>query len=440
MNKCAVRGSILSFSDDPFVNPTQDCVDYIDDGMVVMQEGKICDLGPAADIEPGLTSEVYVDDCSGSLILPGFIDCHVHYPQVEIVGAGGKRLMDWLKEYTFVAEQKFSDAAYARGAAKVFLRECLRAGTTTSAVFCTVFPESVQVFFEESEKLNMCNIAGKVLMDRNAPAALTDTPQSAYDQSKLLIQRWHGRGRQLYALTPRFAATSSPGQLDAVGALWSEHPGTYLQSHLSENAEEVHRVIDMHPGRSNYVDVYRHHGLLGPRSIYGHGIHLSDGELSVLHDTGTALAHCPTSNLFLGSGLFDIRRAVDPGRPVRVGLATDLGAGTSFSLLATMNEAYKVAQLNGYSLNATCAFYLATLGAARALYLDDRIGSLSKGKDADLVVLDPKATPLLEHRMQFVQDIEEMLFVFLTLGDDRAVSATFVAGTKRYSRENRNNA
>ncbi len=281
MNKCAIRGSILSFSDDPFVNPAEDCVDYIDDGMVVTQEGKICDLGPAADIEPGLTSEVYVDDCSGSLILPGFIDCHVHYPQVEIVGAGGKQLMDWLNEYTFVAEQKFSDADYARGAAKVFLRECLRAGTTTCAVFCTVFPESVQVFFEESEKLNMCNIAGKVVMDQNAPAAFTDTPQSAYDHSKLLIQRWHGRGRQLYALTPRFALTSSPGQMDAVGALWSEHPGTYLQSHLSENAEEVHRVMDMHPGRSNYVDVYRHHGLLGPRSIYGHGIHLSDGELSV---------------------------------------------------------------------------------------------------------------------------------------------------------------
>ncbi len=347
--------------------------------------------------------------------------------------------MDWLNEYTFVAEQKFSDADYARRAAKVFLRECLRAGTTTCAVFCTVFPESVQVFFEESEKLNMCNIAGKVVMDQNAPAALTDTPQSAYDHSKLLIQRWHGRGRQLYALTPRFALTSSPGQMDAVGALWSEHPGTYLQSHLSENAEEVHRVMDMHPGRSNYVDVYRHHGLLGPRSIYGHGIHLSDGELSVLHDTGTALAHCPTSNLFLGSGLFDIRRALDPGRPVRVGLATDLGAGTSFSLLVTMNEAYKVAQLNGYSLNATRAFYLATLGAARALYLDDRIGSLSKGMDADLVVLDPKATPLLEHRMQYVENLEEMLFVLMTLGDDRAVHSTYVAGTKRYSRENQDN-
>ena len=359
----------------------------------------------------------------------------MHYPQLEIVGAGGRQLIDWLNECTFPAEQKYSDAGYARTEARTFLRECLRAGTTTSAVFCTVFPESVDAFFEASEELGMRNIAGKVLMDRNAPAALADTPQSAYDQSKTLIERWHGRGRQLYAVTPRFAPTSSPEQLDVAGALWNEHPGTYLQSHLSESTGEIQWVKDLFDARMDYVDVYQHHGMLGPRSVYGHGIHLSDRELAVLHETGSALAHCPTSNLFLGSGLFDIASVTDPGRPVRLGLATDLGAGTAFSQLATMSEAYKVAQLNGYSLSAPRAMYLATLGAARALYLDGRIGRISAGMEADLVVLDPAATPVLEHRMQFVRDVEEMLFVLMILGDDRAVHSTYVAGRRLYSRD-----
>lgn len=411
-------------------------METIDDGIVVMEGGRIKQVAPTAAILQDIPGDIRVDDCSGMLVMPGFIDCHVHYPQVEIVGAYSKQLMDWLEKYTFVAEQKFEDPEYARSAAKVFLRECLRAGTTTSAVFCAVFPESVDVFFEESEKLNMRNIAGKVLMDRNAPTALCDTPQAAYDQSKKLIERWHGRGRQLYAVTPRFAATSSPAQLEAAAAVWDQHPGTYLQSHLSENTGEIEQVMRMYPQCSNYVDVYDRYGLLGNRSIYGHGIHLSEGELSVLHETGTALAHCPTSNLFLGSGLFDVGRATDPNRRLRVGLATDLGAGTSFSQLATMNEAYKIAQLSGYSLSALRAFYLATLGAARALCLDDRIGSISPGKEADLIVLDPGATPLLAYRMQYARNMEEALFVLMTLGDDRVVHSTYVAGHKLYSKEN----
>jgi len=260
----------------------------------------------------------------------------------------------------------------------------------------------------------MRNIAGKVLMDRNAPTALTESVQSGYDQTKSLIERWHGNGRQLYAVSPRFAATSSPAQMEMAGSVWLEHPGTYLQSHLSESTAEIEWVMDMYPQRINYLDIYAHYGQLGPRSIYGHGIHLSAQELSILHETGTALAHCPTSNLFLGSGLFDLGRAMDPARPLRVGLATDLGAGTSFSQLVTMNEAYKVAQLSGYSLSALHAFYLATLGTARALYLEDRIGSISPAKEADLIVLDLKATSLLENRMQYARDIEEILFILMT--------------------------
>lgn len=408
---------------------------FIEDGMVVIEGGRIVDVAGAADAGRRLSGDVPTHDCTGMLILPGFVDCHVHYPQVEIIGAYGEQLMDWLEKYTFVAEQKYVDPDYARDAAQVFLRECLRAGTTTSAVFCTVHSESVEAFFAESERLDMRNIAGKVLMDRNAPEALLDTPRSGYDQSKALIEKWHGRGRQLYAITPRFAATSSPGQLEAAAALRREHPGTYVQSHLSENRAEIAQVMSMYPHCSSYADVYARHGLLGERSIYGHGIHLSDGELSVLHDTDTALAHCPTSNLFLGSGLFPLGRVADPARAIRLGLATDLGAGTSFSMLATMSEAYKVAQANGYSLSAPRAFYLATLGGARALRLDDRIGSIARGKEADLVVLDPAATPLLAHRMQYARDLEEVLFVLMTLGDDRVVHSTYVAGRRLHSRD-----
>jgi guanine deaminase len=432
--KTGIRGRVVTFSSNPFTSPPRECLETMEDAVVVMEDGVIFDVWQTADIKARLSGDVDIEHYSDALIMPGFIDCHVHYPQTEIIGAYGKQLIDWLNKYTFAAEQKFDDPDYARKAATVFLRECLRAGTTTTAAFCTVYPESVDAFFEESEKLNMRNIAGKVLMDRNAPGALTETPQAGYDQTKALIGRWHGRGRQMYAVTPRFAATSSPAQMEATGAVWREHPGTYLQSHLSESAAEIEWVMGMYPQRKNYVDVYSHYGQLGPRSIYGHGIHLSEAEFQVLHDTGTAVAHCPTSNLFLGSGLFDLGRAMDPERPLRVGLATDLGAGTSFCQLVTMNEAYKVAHLKGYSLSPLHAFYMATLGTARALYLDDKIGSISAGKEADLIVLDLKATPLLEHRLQYARDIEEVLFVLMTLGDDRAIRATYVAGRKLYSR------
>jgi guanine deaminase len=314
------------------------------------------------------------------------------------------------------------------------LRESIRCGTTTSSVFCTVDPTSVDAFFAQAEKLNMRNIAGKVLMDRNAPAELLDTPQQGYDQTQALIKRWHGKGRALYGVTPRFAPTSSPQQMEMTGSVWRENPGTYLQSHVSENTSEIEWVRTLFPDCRNYVDVYARFGQLGERSILGHGVHLSEGELAVLHETGTAIAHCPTSNLFLGSGLFDIEQAVNASRPVRVGLATDLGAGTNFSQLVTMNEAYKVAQLNGYALSAHHAYYLATRGAAHALYLDDKIGSIAVGMEADLTVLDLGATPVLSYRMQHTDSLDEMLFVLMTLGDDRTSCATYVAGERVYSR------
>lgn len=431
----ALRGPALSYTDDPFLVGLEAAMRYEPDAIVAMAGGKITHFGPASELLAQLPPELPVtENRKDTLMMAGFIDGHVHYPQTQIIGAFGKQLLDWLNKYTFVAEQQFADQAHAREVARVFLKECLRAGTTSAAVYCTVHPQSVDAFFEEAEALNMRMIAGKVLMDRNAPEALTDTPQRGYDESKALIARWHGRGRQLYGVTLRFAPTSTPAQMAITGALWAEHPGTYLQSHVAENRGEVAWVKALYPERKSYLDVYDHYGLLGPRAIYGHGIWLSEAELRRCHESGTALAHCPTSNQFLGSGLFNLDHAMKPERPVRVGLATDLGAGTSFSMLQTLNETYKVAQLNGNPLSAGHAFYLATRGTAKALYLEDRIGSLSVGLEADLIVLDLKSTPLIGYRMGYCRDLEEALFIQMTLGDERAIAATYIAGELAYSR------
>jgi guanine deaminase len=304
----------------------------------------------------------------------------------------------------------------------------VRNGTTTVASFCTVHAHSVDAFFEAAALRGMRTIAGKCLMDRNAPAALRDTAQRGYDESKSLIDRWHGKGRASYAITPRFAPTSTAEQLELAGALWKEHPGTYLQSHVSENRAEVEWAKQIFPGRAGYLDIYDHYGQLGPRAIYGHGVWLTEAELARLHESGTAIAHCPTSNMFLGSGLFDLRRAKQAHRPVRVGLATDIGAGTSLSMLATMGAAYKVAQLGGGTLPAPLAFYLATRGAAQALYLDDRIGSIAEGMEADLIVLNMKSTPLIGFRMSRCESFEEALFVQMTMADERAIRAVMIGG------------
>ena len=431
----AIRGQLLSYRADPFQNPIDDCVMYEADGLVIIEDGRIAAVGPASEILSKVPDGIEVAAYDNALILPGFIDCHVHYPQTQIIGAYGKQLIDWLNNYTFVAEQSFKNEGHAREVARVFLREGLRCGTTTSTVFCTVDPVSVDAFFEESQKLNMRNIAGKVVMDRNAPEALLDTAQTGYDQTKELIAKWHNNGRSLYCVTPRFAPTSTSEQMEMTGAVWKEHPGTYLQSHVSENLGEIEWVRELYPERKGYVDVYHHYGQLGERSILGHGVHLTEAEFQLLHDTGTAISHCPTSNLFLGSGLFSIEKATDGKRPVRVGLATDLGAGTNFSQLVTMNEAYKVAQMGGYSLSAHHACYLATRGAANALYLDDTIGSIEVGLEGDLTVLDLNATPALGYRLKYANTLDEILFVLMTLGDDRTVCATYVAGDLVYARQ-----
>jgi guanine deaminase len=431
----AIRGPVLTYTGDAFLKGLDDTMRYEPDAIVVMSGGKITHFGPAAKVRAELPKDTVIKEYGkDTVIMAGFIDCHVHYPQTQIIGAFGEQLIDWLNKYTFIAEQQFADKEHARSVAKVFLKECLRAGTTSATVYCTVYPQSVDAFFEESEKLGTRMIAGKIMMDRNAPPELTDTPQKGYDDSKALIKKWHGKGRQLYCVTPRFAPTSSPEQMQMTGALWNEHPGTYLQSHVSENKGEVAWVKELYPERKGYLDTYDHYKQLGPRAIYGHGIHLTEEELQRCHETGTAIAHCPTSNEFLGSGLFNIKNAMKPNRPVRVGLATDLGAGTSFSILQTLNETYKVAQLNGNPLSAGHAFYLATRGTAHALYLEDKIGSIATGMEADVIVLDLKSTPIIEYRMRFCKDFNEALFIQMTMGDDRAVLATYIAGSLAYAR------
>lgn len=434
----ALRGPALTFVANPFQVGDEAALHYEPDALVLVDNGIITAFGDYSTLCEQLRGHAVAHYPDG-LILPGFIDTHVHYPQTEIIGAYGEQLIEWLNRYTFVAEQRFSNFDYAYSVAQVFLQQCLQAGTTTASVYCTVDPSSVDAFFTAASEQNMRVIAGKVLMDRNAPPALTDTAQRGYDESEALIRKWHGKERLSYAITPRFAPTSTPTQLEAAGALWSAYPGTYMQTHLSENRKEIEWVRELFPERRDYLDVYAHYGLTGPRSIFGHAIHLSEAEWRHMTESGSAIAHCPTSNAFLGSGLFDFRRALQPADgalPARVGLATDVGAGTTLSMLRTQGEAYKIAQFGHYSLSAAKALYLATKGAAEALYLEDRIGSIARGMEADLVVLDLKSTPLIDFRMKHCESIQDVLFVQMTLADERATDAVYIAGELAYSRDN----
>ena len=430
----ALRGTLIYCRDDPFLSDPAKAFVHEPDGLVICRDGLIANIGPYATLQAELPAGVTVADYSGSLIAPGFIDTHIHYVQTGIIGAQGKQLLDWLSDYTFIAEQAFADEAVARDTARVFCDELVRNGTTTALVFCSVHAGSVDTLFEEAERRNLRIIAGKVLMDREAPPALRDTARSGYDQSKALIAKWHGRGRALYAITPRFAVTSTPEQLELAGSLWREHPDVFVQTHIAENRDEIARVCELFPERRDYLDVYAHYGLTGRRAVLAHGVHFGESEFARCHESGTAVSHCPTSNTFLGSGLFAMREARDPRRPVHVGLGTDIGGGTSFSLLTTMGEAYKVAQLRGGPIDAVEAFYLATLGGARALALDDRLGTLAPGYEADMIVLDPQATPLMAFRNARARSIEETLAVLATIGDDRAVRATYVAGRLAHAR------
>ncbi|MBU0902850.1 MULTISPECIES: guanine deaminase [Pseudomonas] len=428
----AYRAAILHSIDDPAVVGVEQSYEYFEDGLLVINNGLVAKVGHAADLLPTLKG-VEITEYRDALITPGFIDTHIHYPQTGMIASYGEQLLDWLNTYTFPTEQQFADKAHAAEVAGIFLKELLRNGTTTALVFGSVHKQSVDAFFEAAEALNLRMIAGKVLMDRNAPDYLTDTPESGYADSKELIERWHGKGRLHYAVTPRFAPTSTPEQLTLAGKLLGEYPHLYMHTHLSENRKEIEWVKALFPERKSYLDVYDHYKLIGARSVFAHGVHLCDGECKRLAETGSAVAFCPTSNLFLGSGLFDLNKLEEHG--VRVGLGTDVGAGTSFSQLQSLNEAYKVMQLQGKKLDPFKSLYLATLGGANALYLDDKLGNFLPGKDADFVVLDYNATPLISYRMQQAKTLEERLFALTMLGDDRAIKQTFAAGQSVHCRD-----
>jgi guanine deaminase len=420
-----IRGRVLSFLDEPRLAGAG-ALKIIEDGAVLVEDGRIAAVGDSSAIRaraPG----VAVDDHAGKLVMPGLIDTHIHYPQTRVIASYGAQLLEWLQKYTFVEEQKLRDRTHADGVARFFLDEMFRQGTTTAMVYCTVHPQSVDAFFDESLRRGARMIAGKVMMDRNAPEGLTDNPQRGYDESKALLARWSGRGRLDYAVTPRFALTSTEAQLEASGALLRENPGVYMQTHLDENRAEIAFVKELFPWATTYLEVYQRYGLLGPRSVFGHCVHLEQSEVEALAASGSVAAFCPTSNLFLGSGLFDMKRLHNHG--VRVSLATDVGGGTSYSMLQTANEAYKVLQMGGQSWPALQAFYQMTLGNARALGLQDRIGAIRDGFEADIIVVDSRATPAMAHRMESVEgDIAEELFILMMMGDDRAISETYVAG------------
>jgi guanine deaminase len=423
----AVRGRLVWFEDDPH-DAGEAALRHLEDGVLFIEGGRIARVGEATSLLPHLPPGTILDDHRPHLVMPGFIDTHIHYPQGGVVASYGTQLLDWLERYTFPAELAFADPIHARHEAAFFLDELLRNGTTTAAVYCTVHPQSVDAFFAEAQARRLRMIAGKMLMDRGAPQGLLDTPERGHAESLELIDRWHGVDRLGYAVTPRFALTSSEAQLEAAGDLLRRRPDLRLQTHLAENCAEIAAVAALFPAAESYTSVYDRSGLLGPGSLLGHCIHLCEAERQLLHDRGSVACFCPTSNLFIGSGLFDLAAMRDESRPIRVGLATDIGGGTSYSMLRTAAEAYKILQLQGLSWHPFEALYAMTLGNARALGLERSIGRLATGMEADLVVLDPAATPAMAHRLARARGLDEILFLLVTMGDEQSVRATYVLG------------
>ena len=428
----AIRGRLLSFVSEPAGPGDRSSYSYIDDGIVVVRDGRIEAAGEASQLLAGLPPGTTVDHHPDGLIVPGFIDTHIHFPQTQVIASYGTELLDWLSKYTFPEESRYHDRAVCDAASRFLLDTLLRNGTTTAAAYCTSHPQSVESLFEEAARRNMRITAGKVMMDRNAPETLTDTPERAYEESRALIQRFDGVGRLSYAITPRFAPTSTEAQLEAAGALAAENPGMAIQTHLSENHAEIAFVAELFPWARDDLDVYERFGLVRRGALFGHCIHLTERERASMAERQGSAIFCPTSNLFLGSGLFDRQGLQAAG--VITGIATDIGGGTSYSMLVTAAEGYKVLALRGERMTAVEAFYWMSAGNAEAMNLGDRIGRIAEGMEADIVVVDPYATPEMRHRMQRADSLHDELFALLMMGDDRAIAATYVGGHPAYLR------
>lgn len=433
MTSTLIRGRTLSFHREPQSIDDKASYAYDSDGALLVENGVITASGSYAAVRAGAPEDVPEIDHRPHLIVPGFIDTHLHFPQMQVMASYAANLLEWLNTYTFPEECRFVESAHAERIARHFFDEMVRHGTTTAAAYCSVHKTSADAFFSESLKRGMCMVAGKVMMDRNAPQGLLDTPETSYDETRAVIADWHGKGRNHVAITPRFAITSTPEQMEAVKSLVDEFPDLHVQTHLSENRDEIAYTLELYPEAADYTDVYARYGLLGPKSLFGHCIHLSEREADAMSNTGSVAVFCPTSNLFLGSGLFPLRALTRRPKPVRVSVASDIGGGTSYSMMKTLDEAYKILQLQGERLNPFDSFYMMTRGNAEALSLAGRIGTLEPGTDADLAVLDMAATPAMALRAEVVNSLADELFLLQTMGDDRAVVETYVAGKSRKS-------
>lgn len=435
----AIRGQMITFNEDPFlIEDESRCYDYFTDGIVVMQDGRILAAGDYASIAPLYPELMDIDTYKDCIILPGMVDCHVHYVQSPMIGSFGDTLLKWLNQYTFPTEMRFADKQFADTVARQFFRQILSKGTTTANVFSTTYRDSVDALFEESERYNTRIITGKVLQDSNLPEKLRDkSAEESVQTASDLLEKWHNRGRQMYAVIPRFAPTSTPTQLKLAGELYQAHvgDGVYMHTHLDEAEDEIEWALSLFPKAKNYTDIYRHFNLLGNHSVLAHCCMLKEEEWQTLHDYGCGVAHCPSSNLFLGDGMFKFWECKKSERPVNMGVGTDVGAGTNFSLPRQLNEAYKVGMLGKQSIGALKSFYMATKGGAQVLGLEDRIGSLKPGYEADVTVLDLTPNEFLEWRMQFNDFILDRLFILQTLAPDNMARATYIAGKKVFDRD-----
>ncbi len=428
MSARLLRGRTLSFHRAPLAIDDTAAWTYEEDGGLLLVDGLIAAAGPYATVKAAAPEDVEEVDHRPHLLLPGLIDMHLHFPQMQVIGSYAANLLEWLNTYTFPEECRFVESAHAARIATHFFDEMIRHGTTTAVAYCSVHKASADAFFAEAMRRNMRMVAGKVMMDRNAPQGLLDTPELGYDETRAVIEQWHGKGRNHVAITPRFAITSTPEQMSAAQALAAEFPDLHIQTHLSENRDEIDFTCSLYPEAADYTDIYARYGLMGPKTLFGHAIHLSERERDAMSETGSVAVHCPTSNLFLGSGLFPLKELARRDKPVRIAVATDIGGGSSYSMLRSMDEAYKIQQLLGERLNPMESFYLMTRGNAEALSLVDRIGTLEPGTDADIVVMTMRATPAMALKAEVVTTLAEELFLMQTMGDDRAIVETYVAG------------
>jgi guanine deaminase len=419
-----ILGKTLSFKKNPMINGLEDSYSFIDSGAVFIKNGLIEKVLDSQGLS--LPDDVEIIDYKENLILAGFVDAHLHYPQTAIINSWGRRLIDWLNEYTFPEEGRFHNLDYASEIASRYFDISLSHGVTTSVSYGTIHSESVDAFFLEARARGLRALTGKTCMDRNAPSYLCDTAQVSYDQSKALIEKWHGVDRLGYVITPRFSPTSTLEQLDALGALWKEYPDCLMQTHIGEQPEEVKWVKELFPKSKDYLDTYEKSGLLGPKSVFGHGIYLTDREKDRIKEVKASIIHCPTSNTFIGSGLFDMKGLSLAGQ--KIGLATDIGGGSSFSMLKVMAAAYEISQLRGHALHPADLLWLSTRGSAESIHLDKKIGNLAPGMEADILVLDLHSTTAISQRAKQSKNIWELVFPTIMMGDDRAIKDVFIKG------------